>query len=86
MWLTLSLLFWNQENGAAYASGELKVGHIILQINGINTEGLTHSECARLLAHSYYQGEENFIELVIKERRRSDPVARRNSLLLLNNN
>ncbi|CAD5113031.1 DgyrCDS2231 [Dimorphilus gyrociliatus] len=42
-----------QPGGSAYASGELKVGHVILSVNGIETDGLNHEDIAKLIAKAF---------------------------------
>lgn len=51
--LKMARLISVQPGGSAHASGELKVGHIILGVNGVETEGLYHEEIAKLIAKAF---------------------------------
>lgn len=39
--------------GTAFEAAGLRIGQTVLQVDGIQTEGLTHEEAARLIANSY---------------------------------
>ncbi|XP_052079663.1 whirlin-like [Mytilus californianus] len=56
-----------QPGGSAFASGTLKCGHEIFEINGTSTERLTHDEIANLIA-SEFKTATNIqpMELVVK--------------------
>ena len=46
-------IFSQQPGGSAFASGMLKCGHEILEINEVSTSGLTHEQTANLIAKEF---------------------------------
>jgi C-terminal processing protease CtpA/Prc len=75
----------SQSTGSAYQTGELKVGHIILEIDGLSTANMNHSEVAQLLANAYYTNPSKYLELVVRGKNKNELDLRRNSFMLLNN-
>ncbi|XP_076315407.1 uncharacterized protein LOC143227937 [Tachypleus tridentatus] len=70
-------------SGAAFEAGGLKVGHIILEVNGFKTGKLKHNEVAQLIADSFYSSDTDQLELLVVERARTELELRRSSFLVL---
>ena len=74
-----------QGNGAAFESGDLHVGHIILEVDCISTEGLTHDEVAQMIADAYYKTpHKDYIELLVREKKKHEFDVRHSTIMLLN--
>lgn len=75
-----------QSSGAAFNTGDLRVGHIILEVDGASTASLTHEKVARMIADAYYNTQyKDHIEFVVREKAKSEFDLRRSSFMLLNN-
>ncbi|WAR30632.1 WHRN-like protein, partial [Mya arenaria] len=55
-----------QPGGSAYESGGLKVGHVILEVNGQSLQGLEHVTAAKTIAEAFKDKLEDSIELLPK--------------------
>ncbi|XP_076342220.1 whirlin-like [Tachypleus tridentatus] len=69
--------------GAAYEAGGLKVGHIILEVDGFRTSKMKHQEVAQLIADSFYNSDRDQLELLVVERARTELEIRRSSFMVL---
>ncbi|KAH9489874.1 hypothetical protein Btru_051809 [Bulinus truncatus] len=56
-----------QPGGSAYESGGLRVGHVILEVNGKPAVGLSHSDAARLIAEAFKNKDNDRMELLVTE-------------------
>ncbi|CAG5130043.1 unnamed protein product, partial [Candidula unifasciata] len=54
-----------QPGGSAFESGGLKVGHVILEVNGQPVVGLPHMDAARLIAEAFKNRTYNRMELLV---------------------
>lgn len=74
-----------QGNGAAFESGDLHVGHIILEVDCISMEGLRHEQVAQMIADAYYKTpHKDYIELLVREKKKAEFDVRHSSIILLN--
>lgn len=56
-----------QPGGSAYESGDLKIGQVILEANGMSLEGLRHNEAARTIAESFKNKTTKQLKLLVQE-------------------
>ncbi|XP_048244992.1 whirlin-like isoform X1 [Haliotis rufescens] len=56
-----------QPGGSAFESGGLKVGHVILEVNGQTMVGLGHTDVARAIAEAFKNKQANKMELLVTE-------------------
>ena len=62
---TASILFNFQETGSAAEAKGIRVGQIILKVNGTSTEGLGHLDCAKVIARAFKDKTRDHMELVV---------------------
>ncbi|GFQ67715.1 whirlin [Trichonephila clavata] len=69
--------------GAAFEAGGLKVGHIILEVDGIQMSKRPHHEVAQLIAQAFYATDKDQVEfLVIETSRNMESEVRRTSIMV----
>ncbi|XP_057216946.1 whirlin isoform X2 [Triplophysa rosa] len=56
-----------QRGGSAHNSGQLKVGQVILEVNGVSLRGKEHREAARLIAEAFKTKAKDYIDFLITE-------------------
>ncbi|XP_054545361.1 whirlin isoform X2 [Talpa occidentalis] len=56
-----------QRGGSAHNCGQLKVGHVILEVNGLTLRGKEHREAARIIAEAFKTKERNYIDFLVTE-------------------
>ncbi|XP_072344414.1 whirlin isoform X3 [Scyliorhinus torazame] len=56
-----------QRGGSAHNCGKLKVGHVILEVNGIPLCGKEHKEAARRIAEAFKTKERDYIDFLVTE-------------------
>lgn len=56
-----------QKGGSAYNSGQLKVGQVILEVNGVSLRGREHKDAARIIAEAFKTKEKDHIEFLVFE-------------------
>ncbi|XP_060791527.1 whirlin [Neoarius graeffei] len=56
-----------QRGGSAHNCGQLKVGQVILEVNGISLRGQEHREAACLIAEAFKTKEKDYIDFLITE-------------------
>ncbi|XP_051278245.1 whirlin isoform X3 [Dicentrarchus labrax] len=56
-----------QKGGSAHNCGQLKVGHIILEVNGISLRGREHKDAARIIAEAFKTKEKDHIDFLVVE-------------------
>ncbi|XP_047237181.1 whirlin isoform X3 [Girardinichthys multiradiatus] len=56
-----------QKGGSAHNCGQLKVGQVILEVNGISLRGREHKEAARIIAEAFKTREKDHIDFLVAE-------------------
>uniref|UniRef100_A0A663NB34 Whirlin n=1 Tax=Athene cunicularia TaxID=194338 RepID=A0A663NB34_ATHCN len=56
-----------QRGGSAHNCGKLKVGHVILEVNGTGLQGKEHREAARIIAEAFKLKEKDYIDFLVTE-------------------
>ncbi|XP_057578374.1 whirlin [Hippopotamus amphibius kiboko] len=56
-----------QRGGSAHNCGQLKVGHVILEVNGVTLRGKEHREAARIIAEAFKTKEHDYIDFLVTE-------------------
>ncbi|XP_058528308.1 whirlin isoform X2 [Ochotona princeps] len=56
-----------QKGGSAHNCGQLKVGHIILEVNGVPLRGKEHREAARIIAEAFKTKDRDCIDFLVTE-------------------
>lgn len=56
-----------QRGGSAHNCGQLKVGHVILEVNGLTLRGKEHKEAARIIAEAFKTKERDYIDFLVTE-------------------
>ncbi|XP_033474415.2 whirlin isoform X1 [Epinephelus lanceolatus] len=56
-----------QKGGSAHNSGQLKVGHVILEVNGIPLRGREHKDAAQIIAEAFKTKEKDHIDFLVVE-------------------
>ncbi|XP_036385322.1 whirlin [Megalops cyprinoides] len=56
-----------QRGGSAHNCGQLKVGQVILEVNGVSLRGREHRDAARLIAEAFKTKEKDYIDFLVTE-------------------
>lgn len=56
-----------QRGGSAHNCGQLKVGHVILEVNGLTLRGKEHREAAHIIAEAFKTKERDYIDFLVTE-------------------
>ncbi|NXK51934.1 WHRN protein, partial [Chauna torquata] len=56
-----------QRGGSAHNCGKLKVGHVILEVNGTGLRGKEHREAARIIAEAFKLKEKDYVDFLVTE-------------------
>lgn len=56
-----------QRGGSAHNCGQLKVGHVILEVNGQTLRGKEHKEAAQIIAEAFKTKERDYIDFLVTE-------------------
>ncbi|XP_023079526.2 whirlin isoform X3 [Piliocolobus tephrosceles] len=56
-----------QRGGSAHNCGQLKVGHVILEVNGLTLRGKEHREAARVIAEAFKTKDRDYIDFLVTE-------------------
>ncbi|XP_054896226.1 whirlin isoform X1 [Poeciliopsis prolifica] len=56
-----------QRGGSAHNCGQLKVGQIILEVNGVSLRGREHRDAARLIAEAFKTKERDHVDFLVTE-------------------
>ncbi|CAM1301970.1 Uncharacterised protein r2_g1183 [Pycnogonum litorale] len=67
------------ETGSAHECSELKVGHIIMEVDGIKLDGMTHSEAANIISQAFSKPDTESIEFYVAEKKKTPLEMRRSS-------
>ncbi|XP_069160969.1 whirlin isoform X2 [Procambarus clarkii] len=70
-------------NGAAFEAGGLRVGQVILAVDGQKLDGQSHEEAARLIAGCWVSRSRPEVEFMVVERKATAADVRRSSISLL---
>ncbi|XP_072487827.1 whirlin isoform X3 [Notamacropus eugenii] len=56
-----------QRGGSAHNCGKLKVGHVILEVNGTTMRGKEHREAARIIAEAFKMKDRDYVDFLVTE-------------------
>ncbi|XP_028273599.1 whirlin isoform X2 [Parambassis ranga] len=56
-----------QRGGSAHNCGQLKVGQIILEVNGVSLRGREHRDAARLIAEAFKTKERDYVDFLVTD-------------------
>ncbi|XP_062815720.1 whirlin isoform X2 [Anolis carolinensis] len=56
-----------QRGGSAHNCGKLKVGHVILEVNGVTLRGKEHREAARIIAEAFKTKDKDYVDFLVTE-------------------
>lgn len=56
-----------QKGGSAHNCGQLKVGQVILEVNGTALRGREHRETARIIAEAFKAKEKDYVDFLVTE-------------------
>ncbi len=57
----------SQRGGSAHNCGQLKVGQVILEVNGVSLRGREHRDAARLIAEAFKTKERDYVDFLVTE-------------------
>ncbi|KAM9464886.1 whirlin-like isoform 2-T2 [Salvelinus alpinus] len=55
------------QGGSAHSCGQLKVGQVILEVNGVSLRGREHRDAARIIAEAFKTKEKDHIDFLVTE-------------------
>ncbi|XP_053466799.1 whirlin [Ictalurus furcatus] len=56
-----------QKGGSAHLCGQLQVGQVILEVNGMSLKGMEHRDAARVIAEAFKTKEKDYIDFLIAD-------------------
>lgn len=56
-----------QRGGSAHNCGKLKVGHVILEVNGVTLRGKEHREAARIIAEAFKTKDKDYVDFLVTD-------------------
>ncbi|XP_067107194.1 whirlin-like [Osmerus mordax] len=56
-----------QRGGSAHNCGQLKVGQVILEVNGVSLRGREHRDAARIIAEAFKNKERDHVDFLVTE-------------------
>ncbi|XP_068609081.1 whirlin [Brachionichthys hirsutus] len=56
-----------QRGGSAHNCGRLRVGQVILEVNGVSLRGREHRDAARLIAEAFKTKEKDYVDFLVTE-------------------
>lgn len=56
-----------QRGGSAHNCGKLKVGHVILEVNGMALRGKEHRQAARIIAEAFKAKDKDYVDFQVTE-------------------
>ncbi|XP_074655766.1 whirlin-like [Tubulanus polymorphus] len=65
-----------QPGGSAHESGGLKVGHVLLEVNGKSLKNLEHRDAARVIAEAFKRRDTDSMELLVADAKSSLAVVK----------
>lgn len=57
----------SQRGGSAHNCGQLKVGQVILEVNGVSLRGREHRDAARIIAEAFKTKERDHVDFLVTE-------------------
>ncbi|GAA6075531.1 whirlin, partial [Tachysurus ichikawai] len=55
------------KGGSAHLCGQLRVGQVILEVNGMSLKGMEHRDAARVIAEAFKTKEKDYIDFLIAD-------------------
>ncbi len=65
--LFLSFSFCLSEGGSVHISGQLRVGQVILEVNGVSLKGMEHRDATRVIAEAFKTKDKDYVDFLISE-------------------
>ncbi|XP_072289190.1 whirlin-like [Eucyclogobius newberryi] len=56
-----------QKGGSAHNCGQLRVGHVIVEVNGVSLRGREHREAARIIAEAFKTKDQDHVDFLVLE-------------------
>lgn len=56
-----------QRGGSAHNCGQLKVGQVILEVNGLSLRGREHRDAARIIAEAFKNKEKDYVDFLVTD-------------------
>lgn len=56
-----------QKGGSAHNCGQLRVGHVIVEVNGVSLRGREHKEAARIIAEAFKTKDQDYVDFLVLE-------------------
>lgn len=56
-----------QRGGSAHNCGQLKVGQVILEVNGTSMRGREHREAARIIAEAFKTKDQDYMDFLVTD-------------------
>lgn len=57
----------SQRGGSAHNCGQLKVGQVILEVNGLSLRGREHRDAARIIAEAFKNKEKDYVDFLVTD-------------------
>ncbi|KAJ0067597.1 hypothetical protein NL108_008659 [Boleophthalmus pectinirostris] len=55
------------KGGSAHNCGQLRVGHVIVEVNGVSLRGREHKEAARIIAEAFKTKDQDYVDFLVLE-------------------
>uniref|UniRef100_A0A9J7Y5U2 Whirlin b n=1 Tax=Cyprinus carpio carpio TaxID=630221 RepID=A0A9J7Y5U2_CYPCA len=56
-----------QKGGSVHISGQLRVGQVILEVNGVSLHGMEHRDATRVIAEAFKTKDKDYVDFLIAE-------------------
>ncbi|CAL8328531.1 unnamed protein product [Arctogadus glacialis] len=56
-----------QKGGSAHSGGQLRVGHVILEVNGVSMRGREHRDAARVIAEAFKNKDSDHLDFLVAD-------------------
>ncbi|CAL8345951.1 unnamed protein product [Lota lota] len=56
-----------QKGGSAHSGGQLRVGHVILEVNGVSMRGREHRDAARVIAEAFKTKDSDHLDFLVAD-------------------
>lgn len=56
-----------QRGGSAHNCGQLKVGQVILEVNGLSLRSQEHRDAARIIAEAFKNKEKDYVDFLVTD-------------------
>ncbi|KAK2912112.1 hypothetical protein Q8A67_004245 [Cirrhinus molitorella] len=56
-----------QKGGSAHVCGQLRVGQVILEVNGVSLKGMEHRDATRVIAEAFKTKDKDYVDFLIGE-------------------